>query len=105
MWRGHSWISCVRLPQQRSLGDRGLYFRFIRVFVLSRFCGGVPKYLSRRFAEHFHHAVFRNLLRRMFEKNEAPLFAACNHGAVGQPAWRLFARSYYCWCFFAAWRC
>ena len=63
------------------------------------FCGGVPEYLSRRFAEHFHHAVFRSLLRRMLEKNEAPLFAACNHGAVGQPAWRLFARSYYCWCF------
>jgi hypothetical protein len=54
MWRGHSWISCVRLPQQRSLGDRGLYFRLIRVFVLPGFCGGVPEYLSRRFAEHFH---------------------------------------------------
>ena len=75
MWSSHSWIFRVRLPEQLSLGHCGLHFRFIRMFVLPSFCGGVPKYLSRRFAEYFYHAVFRNILRRMFEKNEAPLFA------------------------------
>ena len=49
-----------------------------------------PKYLSRRFAKHFHHVVLRNFLRRVFEKNEM-LSAAPDHGPLGQSAWRLFA--------------
>ena len=68
MWRSFSRISYVRLPEQRRLCDCSLYFRFVRVFALSRFCGGVPEYLSRRFAKHFYDVVFRNILRGMFEK-------------------------------------
>jgi hypothetical protein len=81
MWRSYRRISYVRLPKQRSLNDCSLYFRFIRVFALPRFCG-VPKYLPHRFAKHFHYIVLRNILRRMFEKNEV-FFAACNYGPVG----------------------
>ena len=61
--------------------DCSLYFRFIRVFALPHFCD-VPEYLSRRFAKHFYDVVFRDILRRMFEKNEM-VFAACNYGPVG----------------------
>jgi hypothetical protein len=81
MWRSHSRISYVRLPKQRSFSDCSLYFRFIRVFALPRFCD-VPKYLPRRFAKHFYYVVLRNILRRMFEKNEM-VFAARNYGPVG----------------------
>ena len=66
MWRSHSRISYVHLPEQRSLGSCSLHFRFFRVLALPRFCDG-PKYLSRRFAKHFHHVVLRNFLRRMLE--------------------------------------
>ena len=57
------------------LNNCSLYFRSLRLFALPRFCG-VPEYLSRRFAEHFHYVVLRNFLRRMFEKNEM-FFVAC----------------------------
>ena len=69
MRRGHSRISYVHLPAQRSLGDCSLYCGFLRVFALPRFCGG-PEHLSRRFAKHSYHVVFRHILRPMFEKNE-----------------------------------
>ena len=81
MWRSHSRISYVHLPKQRSLSDCSLYFRFLRVFALPRFCGG-PEHLSRRFAKHFYSAVLRNFLRRMFEKNEM-FFVACNDVSLG----------------------
>jgi hypothetical protein len=81
MWRSHSRISYVYLLKQRSLSNRSLYFRFLRVFALPRFCDG-PKYLSRGFAKHFYYVVLRNFLRRMFEKNEM-VFAARNYGPVG----------------------
>ena len=81
MWRSFSRISHVRLHQQRSLNDCSLYFRFFLVFALPRFCD-VPKYLSRRLAKHFYYVVLRNILRRMFEKNEM-VFAARNYGPVG----------------------
>jgi len=81
MWRSFGRISYVRLHQQRSLSDCSLYFRFILVFALPRICD-VPKYLPRRFAKHFYHVVLRNILRRMFEKNEMA-FAARNYGPVG----------------------
>src|SRR5271169_1442341 len=89
MWRGHSRISYVRLLKQRSLSNRSLYFGFPRVFALPRFCDR-PKYLSRRFAKHFHDVVLRNFLPRMFEKNEM-FFVARDHGPLGQSAWWLFA--------------
>jgi hypothetical protein len=82
MWRSHSRISYVHLPKQRRLSDRSLYFRFIRVFALPRLCG-VPKYLPRRFAKHFYDVVLRNILRGVFETNEACLFAARNYASVG----------------------
>jgi len=81
MWRCFSRISYVRLDQQLSVGNGSLYFRFFLVFALPRFCD-VPKYLSRRFAKHFYYVVLRNILRRMFEKNEM-VFAARNYGPVG----------------------
>jgi hypothetical protein len=59
-----------------------LYFRSVRVFALPRFCR-VPEYLSRGFAKHVHHVVFRHILWRVFEKNAVPVFAAGNYGAVG----------------------
>ena len=87
----------VRLPAQRSLGHGGLYFRFLRVLALSGFCDG-PEYLSRRFAEHVHNAVLRHFLRRMPEANEMVLVAG-DDGALGQSAWRLFARLSHHWHF------
>ena len=81
MWRGHSWISYVRLLKQRSLGNCSLYFRFFRVLALPLFCDA-PEYLSRRFAKHFYHVVLRNFLRGMFEKNEM-FFVACDDGPLG----------------------
>jgi hypothetical protein len=81
MRRIYRWISYVRRPQQWSLKDRSLYFRFIFVFALPRFCV-VPKYLSRRIAKHFYHAVWRNILRRMFEKKEV-VCSARNYGPMG----------------------
>jgi hypothetical protein len=81
MWRSHSRISCVRLLEQRSLSNCGLYLRVLRVFALPLLCDG-PEYLSRRFAKHFYYVVLRNFLRGMFEKDEM-LFAACNYGPLG----------------------
>jgi hypothetical protein len=81
MWRAYRWISYVRLPQQWSLNDRSLYFRFIFVFALPCFCV-VPKYLSRRIAKRFNHVVWRNFLRRVLEKKEV-VFSACDYGPVG----------------------
>jgi hypothetical protein len=81
MWRSHSRVSYVRLPEQRSFADCSLYFRFIRVFALPHF-RDVSEYLSRRFAKRFYDVVFRDILRRMFEKNEM-VFAARNYGPVG----------------------
>src|SRR5882724_3341131 len=97
MRRSHSRISYVRLPKQRCLHNCSLYCRFFLVFALPRFFD-VPKFLSHRFAKHFYDVVLRNILRRMFEKNEA-FFAACNYGPVGQSAWWLFAWFSYCWYF------
>src|SRR5262249_40020135 len=57
-----------------------LYCRFVRVFALSRFFEGVPEYLSRRFAKHFDDAVFRNILRRVFEKPAIMVLWANLHG-------------------------
>src|SRR3984957_13741218 len=102
MRRGHRRISCLHLPRQRSLDDRGLYLCFIRVSALSRFCG-IPEYLSRCFAKCFYHAIFCNILRRMLEKNEVPLFTAGNYGPLGQSAWRFCAWSFYWWGFFLVW--
>jgi hypothetical protein len=81
MWRAYRWISDVRLPKHWSLNDRSLYFRFICVFALPRFCV-VPQYLSRRIAKHFYHVVWRHILRRMSEEKEV-VSAARNHGAMG----------------------
>ena len=81
MWRGHSRISYVDLPKQRSLDNRSLYFRFFLVFALPRFCD-VPKCLSPRFAKHCDNVVLHNILRRMLEENEV-VFTACNHGPLG----------------------
>jgi hypothetical protein len=81
MWRSYRRIAYVRLPRQRSLNDCSLYFRFILVFALPRF-RGAPECLSCRFGKHFYDVVLRNVLRNMFERNEA-LFAACNYGPVG----------------------
>ena len=81
MWRSYSRISHVRLPEQRSLDDSSLHFRFIFLFALPRFCD-VPEYLSHRFAKHFYDVVLRDILRTMLEKKK-PFFAACNNGLVG----------------------
>src|SRR5260370_17176998 len=81
MWRSHSGISHVHLLKQRSLSSCSLYFRFSLVSALPLFCDA-PKYLSRRFAEHFHYVVLRNFLRRMFEEN-VMVFVACNYGSLG----------------------
>jgi hypothetical protein len=81
MWRGHSWVSYVRLPEQRGFADCSLYFRFIRVFALPHF-RDVSEYLSRRFAKRFYDVVCRDILRRMLEKNEM-VFAARIYGPVG----------------------
>ena len=97
--RGYRRVSCIPLPRQRSVAACGLYRRCISVFVVPRLCCGLPEYLSRGFTKHFHHGIFRNLLRRMPEKKERSLFAARNHGPMGQSTWWLFAGSYYCWCF------
>ena len=82
MRRSHSRISYVRLLKQRCLNNCGLYFRFLRVFALPHF-RDAPEYLSRRFAEHCDDVVLRNILRRMFEKNEM-LFVACDDGPLDQ---------------------
>jgi hypothetical protein len=81
VWRSHSRVSYVHLPEQRSFTDCGLYFRSIREFALPHF-RDVPQYLSRCFAEHFYDVVLRDILRRMFEKDEM-VFAARNYGPVG----------------------
>jgi hypothetical protein len=81
MWRSHRRISCVRLPKQWSLGNGSLYFGFFRVLALPLLCDG-SEYLSRRFAEHFDHVVFRHILRRMFEEN-AMVLAAVDDGSLG----------------------
>ena len=99
VWRSNSRISHVPLPEQRRFRDCGLHFRFVRVLALSRFFRGIPEYLSRRFAEHFYDVVLRNILRRMFEKNEVDFSAACSHGPVGQFARRILAWPSYCWHF------
>ena len=94
MWRGHRWLSCVHLLEQRSLDTRSLYFRVFLVSALPLFCDG-PEYLSRRFAKHFDHVVLRDFLRRMFEENQM-VFVAFNDGPLGQSAWRPFAWLSYC---------
>src|ERR1700722_3693510 len=89
MRRGHRRISDVHRLSQRSLGNCRLYFGFFRMLALSLLFDA-PECLSRRFAKHFHDVVLRHLLRRMFEENEMVL-VACDDGALGQSAWRLFA--------------
>jgi hypothetical protein len=81
MWRSHSRVSCVRLPEQRSFADCSLYFRFVRMFALPHF-RDISEYLPRRLAKRIYDVVFRDILREMFEKNEMVL-AACNYGPVG----------------------
>ena len=81
MRRSYSLVSYVRLPKQQSLNDCSLHFRFIRVFALPHF-RDVSEYLSRRFAKRFYNVVFRDILRRMFEKNEI-FFVACDYGPLG----------------------
>jgi hypothetical protein len=81
MWRSHSRTPYVNLLEQRGLSRCSLYFRFLGVFALPRFCDG-PEYLSRRFAKHCYDAVLRSFLRRMFEKNEMFL-VACDDGPLG----------------------
>ena len=97
MRRSHSRISYVRLLKQRCLNNCGLYFRFLRVFALPHF-RDAPEYLSRRFAKHSDDVVLRNILRRVFEKNEM-VFVACDDGPLDQSAWRLFAWSSHRWAF------
>ena len=81
MRRSHRRVLDVDLPEQRSLGNCGLYFGFLRVFALPLF-RDAPEYLSRRFAKHFYDAVLRSFLRRMLEKNEM-VFVACDDGPLG----------------------
>ena len=59
-------------------GDRSLHFGFIRVFALPGIFG-ISEYLSRRLAKHGNDGVFRRILRRMPERNEARIFAARNY--------------------------
>src|SRR6202035_3538217 len=89
MRRGHRRISDVHRLAQRSLGNSRLYFGSFRVLALPLLFDAA-ECLSRRFAKHFHDVVLRHLLRRMFEENEMVL-VACDDGALGQSAWRLFA--------------
>jgi hypothetical protein len=58
-----------------------LHCRFLRVSALSHL-RHAPKYLSGRFAKHFHNVVLRHFLWGVSEKNEM-VFAACYHGPVG----------------------
>ncbi|KAH2845108.1 hypothetical protein KXW36_009207, partial [Aspergillus fumigatus] len=87
MRRGHRWLSCLGLPSPGRVCRRDLPFRLCRVPALPCL-GGSPEYLSRRGAEHGDDAVRRRVLRRVPAAN-ALASAACHHGPVGQPAWRL----------------
>ena len=89
--------------KQRSLGNRSLHFRFFGVSALPLFCDGA-EYLSRRFAEHFHHVVLRHFLRRMSEK-KAMVFVACDHGSFGSICMAAFCLVFLLSAFFAAWLC
>src|SRR3954447_19038322 len=94
MRRGHSRISHVSLPRQRGLGSRSLYFRFLGLSAVSLIRDS-PRGLSRRFAKHVHHVVWRDFLRRMSEEN-AMFVAADDHASLGQSARWLFGWLSYC---------